>query len=110
MEVEFSLTELKEELGSRRYNYVNIVILESRYGLEVRACPATQLLQSVFESIYLGLIPAEKIGGPNSEKYKAKWEDIDKLIVQKEAIEKLNYRCRRFIEKLKELAYSDDEE
>ena len=108
MQVEFSITELKKKLGSKRYNYVDVVILETRYGLEVRACPTNQLLQLVIDSTYLGLIPAKKIGEPDSERYRANWEDIDKLIAKKEIIEKLNYRCRRFIEKLRELAYSDE--
>lgn len=107
MDVEFSLNELKEELGAKKYDYVDIVIIDTQHwGLEVRACPTNPLLRSVIDTIYLGSIPVEKI---SDEKYRTKWYNVNKIIAKKRVVEKLNYRCQRLIQKLKELAYSDDE-
>ena len=105
MEVEFSLDELKGKLWQ---DYVSIEILVDRYyndcELKFYAKPIKPL-DLIVPPTYLGNIIASEVG---NQRYKAPLDKIDKILTKKGIVEEMNARCRRLIEKLKALAYSDE--
>ena len=107
MEVAFSLTELKEKLGGSQ-EYVKIEIFVGRYyddcELKIYANPIKPL-DLVIPPTYLGSIIASEVG---NQRYKAPLDKIDKILVKKGIVREMNARCRRLIQKLKELTYNGE--
>ena len=107
MEVAFSLTELKEKLGGSQ-EYMKIEIFVGRYyddcELKVYAKPIKPL-DLVVPPTFLGAVIASEVG---NERYKVRLDAINNILAKRGVVREMNARCRRLIQKLKELAYSDE--
>lgn len=108
MEVEFSLTELKEKFGTLEYVKINAIV-SRHYGSDceiVVSANPIKPLDLIIPSAFLGSIVAKEIG---NQEFKARLDSINKVLEKRKGVEKMDARCRQLIQKLKELAYSDEE-